>query len=439
MPIEFNNNIFHIYNDSISYCIELSKYKDLLHIYYGKRIDSNNIYILKRDRASFSAYEGKDYKYSLDVLPQEYPMFGAQDMRSPALEFEYEDGRYDMCNMRYKSHKIIQGKPDIEGLPHIYENSSGFFLFNLLNLFYLIRFNCNETFINDAKKLIESNLDAINSKDLSIFYCILGIYYKRNPSTNFVAEKYFKKCLSLSSNIPDIAALCTFELISIYAETNRSALAYTYCEKSRSIFNRLQNYTTMFFIDFFQCNCLTNLGLYESSIQKLTELLNNIDQSSNKYISTMYHSLAWCYLLNCQYSECIKYTNLAIENKDPSCDLCYFIPYSYYKQKEYLKCLDYIESHLEYADDFYKPFLQSISARIQKQYIDFEKNIILYYQSLLQNNVYEGIPLIQNFILDYYTETNNKDMMIKILIDIKSFNDKDLTLKSSTLFVDSSR
>ena len=116
----------------------------------------------------------------------------------------------------------------------------------------------------------------------------------------------------------------------------------------------------MFFIDFFQCNCLTNLGLYESSIQKLTELLNNIDQSSNKYISTMYHSLAWCYLLNCQYSECIKYTNLAIENKDPSCDLCYFIPYSYYKQKEYLKCLDYIESHLEYADDFYKPFLQSI-------------------------------------------------------------------------------
>ena len=94
----------------------------------------------------------------------------------------------------------------------------------------------------------------------------------------------------------------------------------------------------------------------------------------------------------------------------------------------------YIESHLEYADDFYKPFLQAISARAQKQNVDFEKNIILYYQSLLQNNVYEDIPLIQNFILEYYTETNNKDMMIKILIDIKSFNDKDLTLKNSTLF-----
>ena len=83
---------------------------------------------------------------------------------------------------------------------------------------------------------------------------------------------------------------------------------------------------------------------------------------------------------------------------------------------------------------FLQAFLLAISARTQKQNVDFEKNIILYYQSLLQNNVYEDIPLIQNFILDYYTETNNKDMMIKILIDIKSFNDKDLTLKSSTLF-----
>ncbi len=127
MPIEFNNNIFHIYNDSISYCIELSKYKDLLHIYYGKRIDSNNIYILSVTERHFQLMRARIINILLMWLPQEYPMFGAQDMRSPALEFEYEDGRYDMCNMRYKSHKIIQGKPDIEGLPHIYENSSGEF------------------------------------------------------------------------------------------------------------------------------------------------------------------------------------------------------------------------------------------------------------------------------------------------------------------------
>ena len=320
---------------------------------------------------------------------------------------------------------------------NIYENSSAYFVFKIIELHYHMRISNNNSQIEYIRELVESNLDALSLANISIFYCLLGIYYKRKSVSIFIAENYLNKSLELSSSNSKVYAYSLFQLISLYARTNRVALAYSYCEKARNIFNRLNNYTTLFYIDFSQCNCLISMGLYDFATAKLKELLSDINQSNKEYVPKIHHSLAWCYLLNCQYSECIKYTNLAIENKDPSCDLCYFIPYSYYKQNEYLKCLDYIESHLEYADDFYKPFLQAISARIQKQYVDFEKNIILYYQSLLQNNMYEGIPLIQNFILDYYTETNNKDMMIKILIDIKSFNDKDLTLKSSTLFTTS--
>ena len=320
---------------------------------------------------------------------------------------------------------------------NIYENSSAYFVFKIIELHYHMRISNNNTQIEYIRELVESNLDALSLANISIFYCLLGIYYKRKSVSIFIAENYLNKSLELSSSNSKVYAYSLFQLISLYARTNRVALAYSYCEKARNIFNRLNNYTTLFYIDFSQCNCLISMGLYDFATAKLKELLSDINQSNKEHVSKIHHSLAWCYLLNCQYSECIKYTNLAIENKDPSCDLCYFIPYSYYKQNEYLKCLDYIESHLEYADDFYKPFLQAISARTQKQNVDFEKNIILYYQSLLQNNVYEDIPLIQNFILDYYTETNNKDMMIKILIDIKSFNDKDLTLKNSTLFTTS--
>ena len=320
---------------------------------------------------------------------------------------------------------------------NIYENSSAYFVFKIIELHYHMRISNNNTQIEYIRELVESNLDALSLANISIFYCLLGIYYKRKSVSIFIAENYLNKSLELSSSNSKVYAYSLFQLISLCARTNRVALAYSYCEKARNIFNRLNNYTTLFYIDFSQCNCLISMGLYDFATAKLKELLSDINQTNKEHVPKIHHSLAWCYLLNCQYSECIKYTNLAIENKDPSCDLCYFIPYSYYKQNEYLKCLDYIESHLEYADDFYKPFLRAISARIQKQYVDFEKNIILYYQSLLQNNVYEGIPLIQNFILDYYTETNNKDMMIKILIDIKSFNDKDLTLKSSTLFTTS--
>lgn len=320
---------------------------------------------------------------------------------------------------------------------NIYENSSAYFVFKIIELHYHMRISNNNIQIEYIRELVESNLDALSLANISIFYCLLGIYYKRKSVSIFIAENYLNKSLELSSSNSKVYAYSLFQLISLCARTNRVALAYSYCEKARNIFNRLNNYTTLFYIDFSQCNCLISMGLYDFATAKLKELLSDINQSNKEYVSKIHHSLAWCYLLNCQYSECIKYTNLAIENKDPSCDLCYFIPYSYYKQNEYLKCLDYIESHLEYADDFYKPFLQAISARTQKQNVDFEKNIILYYQSLLQNNVYEDIPLIQNFILDYYTETNNKDMMIKILIDIKSFNDKDLTLKNSTLFTTS--
>lgn len=312
-----------------------------------------------------------------------------------------------------------------------YEHTSGYFIFQIIKLHYYLRINKNDEQVKNIQKLLESNLDALSQEHLSILYCLLGIYYKRHNTSIFIAETYLNKSIDLSTSNSKTYAYSLFQLISLYGRTNRNALAYSYCEKSRNVFTRLNNYTTMFYIDFSQCNCLISMELYNNAIQKLTELLNNIDQSSNKYISTIYHSLAWCYLLNNQYDECIKYTNLAVENKDPSCDLCYFIPYSYYKQNEYLKCLDYIESHLECTDDFYKPFLQAISARIQKQNGKFENIIISYYKSLLQNNVYEDIPLIQNFILDYYKEINNKDMMIKILMDIKLFNDKNLVFDTS--------
>lgn len=312
-----------------------------------------------------------------------------------------------------------------------YEHTSGYFIFQIIKLHYYLRINKNDEHVKNIQKLLESNLDALSQEHLSILYCLLGIYYKRHNTSIFIAETYLNKSIDLSTSNSKTYAYSLFQLISLYGRTNRNALAYSYCEKSRNVFTRLNNYTTMFYIDFSQCNCLISMELYNNAIQKLTELLNNIDQSSNKYISTIYHSLAWCYLLNNQYDECIKYTNLAVENKDSSCDLCYFIPYSYYKQNEYLKCLDYIESHLECTDDFYKPFLQAISARIQKQNGKFENIIISYYKSLLQNNVYEDIPLIQNFILDYYKEINNKDMMIKILMDIKLFNDKNLVFDTS--------
>lgn len=119
MPITFKNNIFHLYNSEMSYVIYLSEHADLLHIYWGARIDAEEVDIIIKARASFSAYENGDPNYTLDVLPQEYPVYGAQDMRTPALEIETKNGSI-ISQPRYISHNIYSGKPGIDNLPAVY-------------------------------------------------------------------------------------------------------------------------------------------------------------------------------------------------------------------------------------------------------------------------------------------------------------------------------
>lgn len=118
MPIEFKNDIFHMYNDRISYCIQLSEFGDLLHLYWGKRLEPEIDYPI-RYRTGFSAPENGNMNYSLDILPQEYPSYATSDLRSSALELEYPNGNI-LTHLTYKSHSIQKGKPIPGGLPGTY-------------------------------------------------------------------------------------------------------------------------------------------------------------------------------------------------------------------------------------------------------------------------------------------------------------------------------
>lgn len=125
MPISFENNKFHLYNDNMSYCIEVTKYNDLMHTYWGKRLENADVDFQFVGRASFSPVEcEEDRSYSLDNIPQEYPFYGTTDLRSPAAVIELANG-CRVIEPRYKNHKIYAGKPLIDGLPAVYvENDS---------------------------------------------------------------------------------------------------------------------------------------------------------------------------------------------------------------------------------------------------------------------------------------------------------------------------
>ena len=102
--------------------MQVDRYGFLLHLYYGKKTDGCMDYLLTYYDRGFSGnpYDaGEDRTYSMDTLPQEFPCYGNGDFRSTAFAVENADGSMS-CDLRYKSHKIRDGKYNLEGLPAVY-------------------------------------------------------------------------------------------------------------------------------------------------------------------------------------------------------------------------------------------------------------------------------------------------------------------------------
>lgn len=128
MDILFNNttNSFHLFNDLVSYQLSIKDHKYVSHVYWGKAIGGNNsqsdfpLY----DRAfSASPHDAKQRNFSMNTLLQEFPGHNNGDYRESALEVTYPDQSFS-TQLVYQTHSIINGKPDIDGLPNTYINET---------------------------------------------------------------------------------------------------------------------------------------------------------------------------------------------------------------------------------------------------------------------------------------------------------------------------
>ena len=113
---------FYLHTAHTSYVMEL--YDGLLaHSYWGSRVNQipnlDHFYPFHFG-ACFSPNDvpGKCLD-STDRLRLEYPTYGTGDMRSPALQVENAAGD-SITRLRYESHRILEGKPQIPGLPATY-------------------------------------------------------------------------------------------------------------------------------------------------------------------------------------------------------------------------------------------------------------------------------------------------------------------------------
>ena len=113
---------FTLQTKNTTYQMQVDRYGFLLHLYYGKKTDGCMEYLLTYYDRGFSGnpYDaGEDRTYSMDTLPQEFPCYGNGDFRSTAFAVENADGSMS-CDLRYKSHVILDGKYNLEGLPAVY-------------------------------------------------------------------------------------------------------------------------------------------------------------------------------------------------------------------------------------------------------------------------------------------------------------------------------
>ena len=106
------SNIISLNTANTTYQMQIGKFGYLLHLYYGKKVNSDMSYLIQCYDRGFSGNPsdaGEDRTFSLDALPQEFPAYGNGDYRDNAFLLKSEDGAFG-CDLRYESHRIEKVK-----------------------------------------------------------------------------------------------------------------------------------------------------------------------------------------------------------------------------------------------------------------------------------------------------------------------------------------
>jgi len=124
MSISYNgkNRVFRLDTPHTTYLMGLVGSESFLgHIYYGPTIPDDDMrYLLRTDEKPGTPDSNPRERASFyDAFPFEYPAWGGGSFREPCLCVQAQDGSRN-CELFYKEHTIISGKPRLDGLPAAY-------------------------------------------------------------------------------------------------------------------------------------------------------------------------------------------------------------------------------------------------------------------------------------------------------------------------------
>lgn len=110
---------FYLESKNVTYSFCVNKYGFLQHLYYGKRIEREDLEytVYCVDRGHGSNIAGAPRYHSLNVFANECPIYGRSDYRESMLAFNFNGVR--VGDLVYESHTILKSKPALDGMPSV--------------------------------------------------------------------------------------------------------------------------------------------------------------------------------------------------------------------------------------------------------------------------------------------------------------------------------
>lgn len=194
-------NTFYLNNKRISYVIHINEYKMLIKLYFGKSIDSFSLAQIESIQNIYAdTYSYLDLETNKEVsnpkldpfsILSEIPSNLRNDKREPLCIISHFDNS-SVTDFRYYSHKIYQGRPTLEGLPHLRVDESNsetleIVLKDVKDEIYLYAYY---TILKDYDVILRHNKIVNNSKNV------------------IKVNRLFSQILDLSN--------CNYELISLH-------------------------------------------------------------------------------------------------------------------------------------------------------------------------------------------------------------------------------
>lgn len=114
-----NTKSFLINGNNFSYAMYINGAGFLQTLHFGGAIEADDIHYLIKNTGETVAPDplNRNFEMGTDDMPSEYGSYARGDFRDPTLIFSRENGA-SVCRLKYKSHKISKGAPEIAGMPH---------------------------------------------------------------------------------------------------------------------------------------------------------------------------------------------------------------------------------------------------------------------------------------------------------------------------------